>query len=70
MLIDGQSSLRVDRQTIGARLKVFGNVPARIAAIVLEYRECSVSRILVNLMAFWSLKRKSPFFIQIGPSVN
>src|SRR6266545_8048214 len=62
MLIDGQSSLWVERQTIGAWLKIFSDILARVPAVLFKHRERSISRILVNLIGVRIAEEKIAVF--------
>src|SRR5207249_11186091 len=42
VLVNGEPSLAIDRQPVGARLGVFRDIPAGVTAVVFKHRERSV----------------------------
>src|SRR5262245_11918309 len=51
MLIDGKPPLRIERQSVGSRLPILGDVGTLVAALLFEYRELAVRPVFVDGVA-------------------
>src|SRR5262245_5701490 len=51
MLIDGKPPLRIERQSVGSRLPILGDVGTFVTALLFEYRELAVRLVFVDGVA-------------------